>query len=241
MYTDLQELFLDIIEDMSFLDVLFPAHCFGCGYLGVYLCPRCEQKLRPLEQQSCLYCKKSSLYGLTHPQCRRPLGIDGFISLFYYDNLLKRIIKGIKYSFVTTAQNDLFYLIAKYGRNPLIYYKKSPSLFIQPIPLSKEKERSRGFNQAKIIAETLSSFTHIKEVELIRRHKNTEIQAKIKNKKARSENVRGAFSLFKKNTNIKEILLVDDVITSGSTVKEAAKILKKGGVNKIYVFSVAKG
>ncbi|MBI4974076.1 ComF family protein [Candidatus Roizmanbacteria bacterium] len=226
---------------MSLLDIFFPAKCFGCGYLGVYICPSCEKQLHPIEKQPCIYCNKPSLYGLTHPKCRRHEGVDGFVSLFHYDNLLKKIIKGIKYSFVTAAQNDLFYLIAKYGQDPLIYYKKRKNLFIQPVPLSEEKQRTRGFNQAKIIGGVLSFLTNIKSAELIKRQKNTEIQAKIKDRRKRRENMRGAFSLNKEQIGIKEILLVDDVVTSGSTVKEAAKILKIGGAKKVYVFSVAKG
>ena len=169
------------------------------------------------------------------------MGVGGHISLFHYDNLLKKIIKGIKYSFVTAAQNDLFYLIAKHGQDPLLYYKKRTGLLIQPIPLSKEKEQSRGFNQAKMIAGAFSFLINIKQTEMIRRHKNTEIQAKIKSKQKRTENISRAFSLISKYTNMKEILLVDDVVTSGSTVKEAAKTLKEGGVEKVFVFSVAKG
>ena len=226
---------------MSLLDIFFPAKCFGCGYLGGYICPRCEKKLHPLEKQACIYCNKPSLYGLTHPACQRPMGVGGHISLFHYDNLLKKIIKGIKYSFVTAAQNDLFYLIAKHGQDPLLYYKKRTGLLIQPIPLSKEKEQSRGFNQAKMIAGAFSFLINIKQTEMIRRHKNTEIQAKIKSKQKRRENISRAFSLISKYTNMKEILLVDDVVTSGSTVKEAAKTLKEGGVEKVFVFSVAKG
>lgn len=226
---------------MSLLDIFFPAKCFGCGYLGVYICPLCEKRLRPIEKQACLYCNKPSFYGLTHPECQRHEGIDGYISLFHYDNLLKKIIKGIKYSFVTAARNDLFYLIAKHGQEHLIYYKKRPELLIQPIPLSREKVQSRGFNQAKMIAGTFSLLTNIKQVEMIRRHKNTEIQAKIKNKQKRRENVQGAFSLIGKRANKEKILLVDDVVTSGATVKEASKTLKKGGAEKVYVFSVAKG
>ncbi|MEK7078736.1 MAG: ComF family protein [Patescibacteria group bacterium] len=226
---------------MSLLDLFFPAKCFGCGYLGVYICSVCEKRLRPIERQACIYCNKASLYGLTHPGCWRNKGVDGHISLFHYDNLLKKIIKGIKYSFVTAARNDLFYPIAKYGQEPLIYYKKNPKLFIQPIPLSKEKEESRGFNQAEMMAGTFSLLTNIKEIEMIRRHKNTEIQAKIKNKQKRRENMKSAFSLIGKQIRAKEILLVDDVVTSGSTVKEAAKTLKRGGVEKVYAFSVAKG
>lgn len=226
---------------MSVLDIFFPARCFGCGYLGVYICPACEKLLRPIEKQVCLYCNKPSLYGLTHPGCRRDEGVDGHVSLFHYDNLLKKIIKGIKYSFVTAARNDLFYLVAKHGQGHLIYYKKSSELFIQPIPLSKEKEQARGFNQASMIARAISFLTGIRQVEVIRRHKNTEIQAKIKDKQKRRENMRGAFSFIRGAPGAKEILLVDDVVTSGSTVKEAVKTLKKSRVKKIFVFSVAKG
>jgi ComF family protein len=226
---------------MSLLDVLFPAKCFGCGYLGVYVCPSCEGNLRQTQEQTCLYCDRPSLHGLTHPGCRRRGGVDGHVSLFYYDNLLKKIIKEIKYSFVRAAQNDLFYLVAKYGEALLIYYGKIPDISIQPIPLSREKQLSRGFNQAKTIARAAALLSRTRQTELIARHKNTKTQAKIKSQQERRENMRGAFSFIGAKVDGGEVLLVDDVVTTGSTVKEAAKTLKGGGVERVYVFSVAKG
>ena len=126
---------------MFLLDLFFPAKCFGCGYLGVYICPSCEKLLHPLENQACIYCNKPSLYGLTHPACHRHEGVDGHISLFHYDNLLKKIIKGIKYSFVTAARNDLFYLVAKHGQAPLIYYKKEQVFLSSPFPFRRKNNK----------------------------------------------------------------------------------------------------
>ena len=109
---------------MTITDLLFPRRCFGCGYMGVYICPTCVKRLSVVNFQECFYCRKKSLYGFTHPACKRKNGIDGYIHLFYYNNTLKKIIKGIKYSLVTSAKRDLYYLIGRYGAENLLFYKK---------------------------------------------------------------------------------------------------------------------
>lgn len=225
---------------MAILDLLFPRRCFGCGYLGIYICPSCIKKLSLIDVQECFYCKKKGLYGLTHPACKRKNGVDGQITLFHYNNTLKKIIKGIKYSFITTANRDLHYLIGRHGGESLLFYKKKPRLFIHPIPLSPEKKKNRGFNQTSLIASSLSILLEKPKLYLLEK-KKTIPQAQIGDKRKRQNNIRGAFFAKKGSGFPKEILLVDDVITTGSTIKEATKALKQNGVERIYVFSVAKG
>ncbi len=225
---------------MFILDLLFPKFCLGCGYIGVYLCPSCLKKLEPVKQEVCLYCKKPSLLGLTHVNCGNKLNIDGMITIYRYNPILKIIIKNIKYRLAVQVWNDFYKMITPEVISKLDCYKKLPSdLVIQPIPLSKNKFNERGFNQASFIGTFFQKFLHFPIVNFLSRNKETPAQAQIKNKKGRYSNMKGIFTATQGvNPNV---ILVDDVITSGSTVKEAAKILKRSGAKKVYVLALAMG
>ncbi len=225
---------------MFILDLLFPKFCLGCGYIGVYLCPSCLKKLEPVEQDVCIYCKKPSLIGLTHINCGNKLNVDGMITIYRYNPMLKIIIKNIKYRLAVQVWNDFYKMISPEVISKLDCYKNLPSdLIIQPIPLSKNKFNERGFNQAIFIGKFFQKFLHFPIVNLLTRNTEVPAQAQIKNKKGRYLNTKGIFTATQGvNPNV---ILVDDIVTSGSTVKEAAKILKKSGVKKVYVLALAMG
>lgn len=232
---------------MFLIDLLFPKFCLGCGYAGVYICKSCQNKLKPIEIDVCLSCKKPSLYGLTHQNCIKKYNVDGFLSLYYYNPILKNIIKNIKYRLATEVWQEFYKIIEPHTISKLDFYKKmSRDLIIQPIPLSKTKYNERGFNQAFLISKFFQEFLHFKIVNLLVRKKESSSQAQTKNKMARYLNIKGSFVI---NPNGKDVInptstnivLIDDVVTSGSTVKEASMILKKAGAKKIYVLALAKG
>lgn len=227
---------------MFLTDLFFPKVCLGCGFLGSYLCPQCSHKLFLIKKDRCLYCHRDSLFGLTHPSCSKNLSIDGVFSLFYYNELMKKIIKNIKYKLVKNAFDDLFAAIAFQAAERLGFYKKlTEGFLIQPIPLHPDRQRKRGFNQAQVIGEFLSKILALPVVDFLERKKATPSLAQMKEKKQRYFKMRGAFIL-KNSIQVfrKRIILVDDVVTTGSTVKEAGKILKGAGVDKVYVFSLAR-
>jgi len=224
---------------MFLKELLFPKFCLGCGFIGVYICSNCQKKLKRINKDQCLYCGKASFNGRTHPGCVRSRGIDGFISLFYYDNLLKKIIKNIKYRGVYGALKELLTLIDYETINKI---KKTPikNPMLQSIPLHPKREKERGFNQVDLIVELLGRTIGWPIGDFITRQKPTAPQAQINKKQDRQKNMSGAFST-KKPIMRHDFLLVDDVLTSGSTIKEAAKTLKNAGAEKIYVFTLAKG
>lgn len=228
---------------MFFTDFFFPKFCLGCGYIGVYLCLSCQNKLKPIEQDVCLYCKEPSLFGLTHPNCQKKLNIDGFLTLYYYNPILKNIIKNIKYRLATEVWQDFYRIIKPEVIEKLGFYKKLSSDFIiQPIPLTKNKYNERGFNQASLIGLFFQKFLKFPIVDLLIRKKETLPQAQTKSLLKRYLNLKGAFKSI--NSNIirsSNIIIVDDVVTTGSTVKEAAKILKEAGAKKVYILALAKG
>ena len=109
-----------------------------------------------------------------------------------------------------------------------------------PIPLHKVKQRSRGFNQSELIADAITEVSSIeKDYSILIRHRYTRNQAALPMKE-RAENVKGAFSVVN-NLKIKgkKIILVDDVITTGSTMLECIKTLKEAGAKEVVAFAAA--
>lgn len=169
----------------------------------------------------------------------------GVTAIFYYNNLLKKVIKNIKYRLVTEAWKDLTRTIEPEAVRQIGFYKRiSKDFFLQPVPLSKRKIRERGFNQAFLITKFFQAFLDFPISDFLVRVKETLPQAELKTKKERYNNLRGVFKIKPDSHPAvagSRIILVDDVITTGSTVREAAKVLKKSGASKIYVLALAKG
>lgn len=117
------------------------------------------------------------------------------------------------------------------------------SVFV-PIPLYHLKHKKRGYNQAKLLAEGLGKKLDIKVIDPFLRVKNTKTQVGL-SQTERKENIKDAFSIKKeyqeKIKNYTQIFLVDDVATSGSTLKEAAVLLKKSGAEKVWGITLAHG
>lgn len=119
------------------------------------------------------------------------------------------------------------------------------NIVLVPIPLHKTKLRSRGFNQSDLIARSLATSLGIRPSQIISalvRTKQTDPQAETKSAKERLENVRDCFAANSQISNVKgkHIVLVDDVLTSGATLREAIKTLRKAGVRHITAFVLAK-
>lgn len=231
---------------MFLVDLFFPKFCLGCGYVGVYLCSSCFKKLEPIRQDVCFYCKKASLYGLTHPGCTKTLNIDGLLTIYHYNPILKKVIKNIKYRLAVQVWEDFCKIIIPENIEKLDFYKKlSLNFVIQPVPLSKTKYNERGFNQASLISSFFQRFLHFPIINLLIRKKETSSQAQTKNKRGRYLNVQDAFAIQQERRGLiyqtPNIILIDDVVTSGSTIKEAVKILKETGAKKVYVLALAKG
>lgn len=229
---------------MFLKDLLLPKFCLGCGFLGAYICLNCQQKLSYIRSDICLYCGKASLYGLTHPGCRRINGIDGFLSLFYYNNFLKKLIKDIKYRLATEVWQE-FCLVVKPEECDKFKQVKNllgGDLLLAPVPLHPNKLRARGFNQAKIISLFFNRFLHLSQTEPLLRKKDTQAQAQLKKNLDRYLNLRNAFAVLPgSDLSGKKFVLVDDVATTGSTLKEATRALKGAGAKKVYAFVLAKG
>jgi ComF family protein len=221
-------------------ELLFPKICLSCGKFGKYICSNCQTSLSCFSYPVCFYCEKQSINGKTHEQCKSPYrSVDQFITIYHYAAVLKKVIANIKYRLVSDAFNDLFRLVDFTYQKSLFFDTQQPFL-VQPIPLHRNRQKERGFNQSELIAEWLSKKLPSTQVAFLERQKETKTQAKL-SRAERLKNAQNAFKL-KKGAKVKgnSFILVDDVVTTGSTVNEAATVLKAGGAAWIGVFSIAK-
>lgn len=227
-------------------NLLFPKFCFACHRFGSYLCPLCAKKLRLIKNDVCPYCQKQSYFGLTHPGCKRRLGLDGLKSFFYYDDLVKKIIINIKYRLVTEAIDDFLTAIPYQKIAGLFFYKQLGKDFIfTPVPLHPKRQRKRGFNQSEEMVRFFARVVNFPvNKKLIIRIKNTKPQAELKKPRERYKNILGAFSLAKniktQPVKGKKFVVFDDVWTTGWTIKEIARVLKKAGASKVFALTIAR-
>ncbi len=227
---------------MFLKDLLFPKFCLDCGYLGVYICPKCRQKLRYVENDTCSYCQRPSFFGLTHPGCQKLHSLDGVVSIFYYNDFLKKIIKSIKYRLATEVWSDFCRIIKPEGLSKISFYKKlADKFFLQPIPLHPSRLKSRGFNQARIIAYYFQGYLSYPLVDWLKRIRPTAAQAQLTKGRMRYRNVNQAFQVNDTAAKGQKIILIDDVMTTGATLKAAASALKKAGAARVYALVIAKG
>lgn len=255
------------------LEFLFPKTCLVCGKWGEYYCSDCAPRLNSA-RSICPACEKGSIGGLVHERCRRPLGMDGLVSLFAYRGGMQRGVKKLKYRFVRELGVSLVDLVEMRMDQAIKKHFQEERYMAVPVPLHPRRERWRGFNQAALLAELLASRWGLKYKDLLLRSKNTEALAELrarikgdekkeidskyasqtqrreeykkllKEKKTslRKEQMLGAFKLrdLKLEIKGKKFLIVDDVWTSGATMLECTKALKRRGAEKVWGFALAR-
>jgi competence protein ComFC len=224
----------------GFLDLVFPIYCLVCGKDGTYLCEDCKYKLPRLDKQQCLVCQRPSPYGKSHPECVTRNSVDGALSaLTHKDKFVHRVIHVFKYNFVSDLADPLSELIAMtiQGQGLQDYFK---DFVIVPVPLHARRFNWRGFNQASLLAKSMAQQLNLKVDEnIVTRQKFTQPQVKL-NADERKKNLEGAFNLIGDSAN-KKILLIDDVVTSGSTANELAKLLKRAHATEVWIITAAHG
>jgi competence protein ComFC len=221
------------------LDILFPRICVGCGKLGKYICSKCKKNIYELNIDTCPICERESFLGFRHKNCVGDL--DGNYSLFYYKGITKKIITSIKYKLLYSVWNEFKDLISESKIQKLKILKNHfGNCRTQVIPLHESRYKLRGFNQSTLLQSYISKKLDITAISFIKRIKKTEAQVKTFSKQNRRDNIFGAFTINKNIEPPQSIILIDDVYTTGSTCKEAARTLKLSGVQKVYSITIAK-
>ena len=226
----------------NFFDWLFPTKCVICGneiHKNSIFCPKCFAKATFIDYPFCQICGKlfsnSYCYSENHicENCVKNIRFfDIARALFQYDNISKNVVFKIKkYSDNYVAKVCLDMLLKKYSG---IFNSFN---FIVPVPSHWSRVLKRGYNPADIIAFELSSILNIPVKKILKKKKKTDYQ-KGKNTKDRYENVKNAFICCEKNLLEKKVILVDDVMTTGATLNECAKVLKTQNCLKIFCITI---
>ena len=213
-------------------DFIFPKFCVICGQEGAFLCRKCKKGL-PAALQVCPMCTDPSIYGLTHDYCRKEPGMEGLIAIFDYKNgAVRKVVEAIKFGF----NRDLAGEVLMGWKLP----EKLKKTILVPVPLHRWRENWRGFNQAELIGRQMGKKMAL--VNGLARTRATNQQARTVNRGTRAENIKGAFGLSRDGEGLsgKRVILVDDVFTSGVTMRECAKTLKKAGVAEVWGLVLAR-
>ncbi len=220
----------------SFLDLLFPLRCLGCGTEGSLLCPSCCHSLPRIKQPFCQRCGTPLNEGYLCPACiSHPLTIDGIRSMFLFGGTVRKAIHQLKYRHIKAMAAPLGHLLAEYLRSyPL------PGEVLIPVPLHPRRLRERGYNQAALLATEAGKLTGLFVAEgLMLRQRDTITQARTASAVERRNNVRGAF-ICRQVLHGERILLIDDVCTTGATLDACAAALKAAGAGSVWGLTAAR-
>lgn len=216
------------------LDLIFPVRCTGCGREGEWLCASCAENIELNQKQYCPVCWRKSERGATCTDCHSPLtGL--YVAASYRSNPeLAKAVKQLKYKFSESLAKHLGKLLAQ------DFLREADSVII-PIPLHRKRLRWRGFNQAELLAREVSEQLGLPLEDVLTRTKDTSQQAKL-SREERLQNLEQAFALRPDAPELKgkNVILVDDVASTGTTLVEAAKALRVAGVAQVWGLVLAR-
>ena len=208
-----------------------------------YLCEECDAKITRIVPPFCAKCSEPFEGAITGPftcaNCaHRTIYFDAAVSAYRSRGIVRRIILDFKYG----RQLYLRHLVARWLFAALDDDRLRDQRFdvIIPVPLHPARERERGFNQATLLAELASAQMSLQARPLLERTRYTTTQTAF-DRAERMENLHGAFRL-RKSADVRKlrVLLIDDVLTTGSTLSECARVLKKAGAISVHAATAAR-
>lgn len=228
----------------ALLDIIFPPECIGCNTFGSYLCSDCFRSIKCNTTYLCPGCMKEISHFTVHPHCKKQTALDGLYAFSNYEGVLRKYIGAVKYR--------LLFDMAKIGGDMMYWSGKQLGLWnvysvqttaVVPVPIHWKKRWERGFNQSNLYAEQLAKNLGFYLLpNLLIKTKSTGPQALLSRVK-RLQNIHD--SVVSTVTDPQRlpscIILVDDVATTGSTLYESARALKKAGVKKVVAIVLAHG
>lgn len=237
-----------------------------------HICSACLAGIKMKNDFACAFCNSPVIGGKTCPFCRADHFLDRLFVMTSYENpLVEKIIKTMKYSFVRSLAGDMAGLMAKYLARYINFDLRSAQylasqntcqscvtglerrftldfnidrdpIVVVPVPLHRRRLNWRGFNQAEIIGNGISSYFKLNFQDPLVRIRNHIPQAQINDRQSRIANAAGISKCTKPElVQGKIVLLVDDVATTGSTLDDCARALKGAGAKEIIGFVFARG
>ncbi len=224
--------YLTTIRDYI-LDTIFPVYCLACHKNGENLCRECISSFSPAERESAKWI---------------------YPTFDYREPAIKKAVWLLKYK----GKKSIACVFAKvlYGHileelSDLQTMENFIEPILVPIPINRKRKRERGFNQSELICKELVKLDLTAQAgknanfkmrtDILEKIKDTGHQARVENRSVRLKNILGSFALKKPEVNLhgKNMILIDDVTTTGATLTEARKILREAGARKVIAFTIA--
>lgn len=207
------------------IEIVFPRTCEGCGAYGSFLCAECLSRAPQAEPP-----KEPSINAIFNYKTK---SIRNALWKFKYRNA-----RGIAKIFGEKLYEEI---LGDLGDR--LYISKQERFLLVPIPLHRARLRERGYNQSELLAHEIIKYDTEKIFELapeaLMRTRATNAQAKKEHREDRLQNLRGAFTANSEIVNRKKIILIDDITTTGATLTEARRALKKAGACEVNAWAVA--
>lgn len=234
---------------MNILDLLFPIDCLGCGRNGCYICRHCIERVST-PKPVCPECLKASIDGMTHVRCTKKHSLDSLYSVWTYQGVVRKAIIKLKYKYLKEIALEL----ADYANKEIIKNKLMlPQMAVLvPVPMYWYKENYRGFNQTKelgkIIAKNLG-WEYRPDLLLRKRMSAPQVELKGRERRKNTTNVFALNPNYSPSRRLSRAggkllstayVIFDDVYTTGSTMKEACKVMKRNGANKVWGLTIAR-
>ena len=199
------------------IDILWPKTCLGCGKEGQYICKDCAIFLSEVDMIE------------AGPR-------SNIMSVWEYEGLMEKLILKIKYDGCYDIINELVEKAFK-----TIELNLPPDIYITYVPMYRKKEKRRGFNQAELIAKKVGERTNRPVGKLLEKIKDNRPQVNL-GPQERAENVKNVFKMIevRPQSMWQNVLIVDDVYTTGATVGECVRVLKKSGVKNVWGFTLSR-
>ncbi len=229
------------------LGILYPKRCVACDKVllkiekEVGFCRHCQPKIRLAGDTACMKCG-APLTDSRKEYCSTCSKIHHYYNqnkaIYVYENEMRNAMYRFKYSNKRCYGKVFAAHAAKmYGG----WIKKNKIEAIIPVPMYKKKEKRRGYNQAEVFAKALSKETGLPLAnKIIRRDSDTVVMKQLNGLK-RKKNLLNAFSLQENVVQFRKVLIVDDIYTTGTTLDEVTKVLKKGGTKEVFGMTVCIG
>lgn len=219
------------------LELVFPSRCLGCDRSGVFLCDACASQLPRADAPRCWRCWQPRRRFELCPSCyRNPPAFDGLRSPFVYRDVVRNLVHSLKYRGVTALAEPMGALLAEAALDFDI-----EADLIAPVPLSKLRHRTRGYNQASELAKHVGRELSLPvRPRAVERTRHAKPQARSADAEERRRNVQGAFRCEDPAVEGNRILLIDDVTTTGATLAACAEALLRGGAESVWCLTFAR-
>jgi ComF family protein len=235
------------IEPLRALSSLFyPSLCAVCSVPveeSEYLCSECEAKAPRIKAPFCAKCSEPFPGAITESfscaNCaHRTLHFESAVSAYRSRGIVRKIVHEFKYGHQQHLRHPISDWLAETLDDPRLAGRRFD--IVVPVPLHPARKRERGFNQAELLAELLAARAGLPMRKALQRVRYTTTQTAF-DRTERMENLRDAFRL-RKNANVRglRVLLVDDILTTGSTLSECARVLKAAGALSVHAATAAR-